>query len=108
MSVASGDVHNDGWADLLILGDHEIIPNLILYSNIGGKRFVRQSLPVSKEIGTVILASLVDLNGDGWMDILFSTYAGQNFIIYNEDFKFQENNVNNSFLVCPLGCDHLL
>lgn len=88
-SIASGDVHNDGWEDLLILGDSEVSPNLILYSNIGGKKFIRQTIPAASD---VILVALVDLNGDGWLDIVYATYNGENFVITNDHGSFTDNN----------------
>lgn len=93
MSIASGDVHNDGWPDLLIMGDHEVRPNLVLYANMGGKEFTRQEIPVPEDITEVILVSLADLNADGWLDIVFATLGGQNFVIYNNQGAFNPENV---------------
>lgn len=94
MSIATADVHHDGWPDILITGDHEIRPNLILYSNIGGQYFVRQSLPIPENIKEVVLVALVDLNGDSWKDIVFSTYGGKNFVIYNHGGDFLKSNLH--------------
>lgn len=88
-SIAAGDVHDDGWEDVLVLGDHETTPNLILFANIGGKKFIRQSLPPAED---VVLVALADLNGDGWLDIVYATYAGENFVIYNNGGEFREEN----------------
>lgn len=88
-SIAAGDVHNDGWEDLLIMGDPEISPNLILFANIGGKKFIRQSLPIADD---VVLVALADLNSDYWLDIIYATYSGENFVIYNDKGEFLESN----------------
>ncbi len=92
MSVAVADVHNDGWADILLMGDHEYKPNIILYANNGGNKFIRQKLPVPDHIKEVILVALVDLNADGWKDIIFTTYKDGDFIIYNEKGEFKKKN----------------
>ncbi|MDH5721731.1 MAG: FG-GAP-like repeat-containing protein [Alphaproteobacteria bacterium] len=89
MSIASGDVHNDGWPDLLVMGDHDVMPNIMLYSNLGGEEFKRQFLPVTADMGMVVLVSLADLNADGWLDIVFATYNGTNYVIYNDKGEFK-------------------
>lgn len=94
MSIASGDVHKDGWPDLLIMGDHEVRPNLVLYANIGGRSFKRQEIPMPENIDEVILASLADLNADGWLDIVFATLNGKNFVIYNDQGAFKQTNLS--------------
>ncbi len=93
MSIASGDVHNDGWPDVLVMGDHEVRPNLILYANIGGENFKRQEIPVPEDIQEVVLVSLIDLNADGWLDIVFATLGGKNFVIYNDQGRFTKENL---------------
>lgn len=93
MSVATGDVHNDGWPDILISGDREVRPNLILYSNIDGRSFKRQIVPIAYPELDVTVVSLVDLNADGWNDIVFSAMGGQSFVIYNDHGNFLSDNI---------------
>ena len=94
MSVAAADVHNDGWPDILLMGDHEIRPNLILYANINGEKFIRQDIPWPKDVeNEAINVALIDLDGDQWKDIVFSTYEGKNYVIYNEEGAFLPQNL---------------
>src|SRR5262249_21621784 len=60
--IASGDVHNDGWVDLLLTSD----TGLSLYANRQGKGFVLQQIdiPALKDF-YVVNAALVDLDNDG-------------------------------------------
>jgi uncharacterized membrane protein YraQ (UPF0718 family) len=82
--VASGDVHNDGWVDLLFASD----AGLSLYANRHGQ-FVEQTIdiPALKDF-YVANAALVDLNNDGWLDIVFSTYRHGTYVIYNREGRF--------------------
>ncbi len=93
MSVATGDVHNDGWPDILMTGDLEVRPNLILYANIAGQHYKRQHIALPTGIDEVILTALADLNGDTWLDIVFATYGGQNYVIYNDNGDFSDKNI---------------
>jgi uncharacterized membrane protein YraQ (UPF0718 family) len=93
MSVAVGDVHKDGWPDILLTGDLEVRPNLILYSNMGGDSFKRQYLPIPDDINEVVLVALSDLNADTWVDVVFATYNGPRYVIFNEEGEFLEENI---------------
>jgi uncharacterized membrane protein YraQ (UPF0718 family) len=87
--IASGDVHNDGWMDILVTSDS----GLSLYANRGG-RFVAQTIdiPALKDF-YVVNAALVDLNNDGWLDIVFSTYRHGTYVIYNQQGRFLPENL---------------
>lgn len=90
MGIASADIHNDGWPDILIAGDKEINPNLILYTNVNGTHFERQYLPnVGGEEAAVVVA-LFDMDGDGWSDVVFTTLDGSLYVIYNDKGHFSE------------------
>jgi hypothetical protein len=85
-TVASGDVHNDGWSDILFTSEL----GLLLYRNNQGRSFVQQRLYMpGLEDKITTNAALVDLNNDGWLDIFVSTYRHGNFMITNHDGRFQ-------------------
>jgi len=87
-SVATGDIHNDGWADILI-SDSGTKQGLELYANLAGKSFVRQEIdyPGLEEL-EIINAALVDIDNDGWLDILFSARRDGLRIIKNSRGDF--------------------
>ena len=85
--IAAGDVHGDGRPDLLLATNGE----LALYANLGGERFARQKIGASELDALYIVgAVLVDLNGDGWLDIYTSSYRAGNYVIYNREGFFDQ------------------
>lgn len=88
--VAAGDVHNDGWVDVVF--NHEMRQGgLSLYANVGGATFRRQRLALG-ELATVpvVTTALVDWDNDGWLDVFFSTYAHGNYVLTNNEGSFEE------------------
>ncbi|MCE7992580.1 MAG: hypothetical protein HEP71_11390 [Roseivirga sp.] len=84
-SIASGDVHGDGWTDILLSSDQ----GLSLYANINGTHFKRQWIDTVQYSGKKIsTAALVDLNNDGWLDIYYTTYMEGNYILFNKNGRF--------------------
>jgi uncharacterized membrane protein YraQ (UPF0718 family) len=84
--IATGDVHNDGWVDVLLTSDEGVY----LYANQQGKKFVPQELDVPELQNLfVVSAALVDLDNDGWLDIYVSTYRDGNHVIYNQGGGFE-------------------
>ncbi|MEM1294581.1 MAG: FG-GAP-like repeat-containing protein, partial [Verrucomicrobiota bacterium] len=87
-SIASGDVHGDGWPDVVTCGDF-MSGGLALFANVGGERFEQQALDLGElESAKVVLTALVDLNNDGWLDVFFSTFEQGIYVIYNKDGQF--------------------
>ena len=86
-AAASGDVHGDGWPDLVFTSD----AGVGLYANVGGERFVRQEVAVEALDGvTVGGAALVDLDGDGALDLYVATVGAGNHVVYNDRGAFTE------------------
>lgn len=88
--IASGDIHNDGWIDILLTSE----AGLSLYANQGGK-YVLQQIDIPQLSGFyVVNAALVDLNNDGWLDIFFSSYRDGNYMIFNREGRFSNENLH--------------
>jgi uncharacterized membrane protein YraQ (UPF0718 family) len=86
--ISSGDVHNDGWMDVLVTSERGVN----LYANTGGS-FIGQAIDVEGLHDVyVVNAALVDINNDGWLDLYYSTYRQGNFLIYNDKGAFTEAN----------------
>lgn len=87
--VASGDIQNDGWQDILFAVENGVL----LYFNEKGKRFSAQKIdiPALSRLNAFIPA-LVDLNNDGWLDIYVATYQQGNYYVLSEKGKFTSKN----------------
>tara|TARA_R110002096_G_scaffold206192_10_gene392405 strand:- start:23205 stop:26396 length:3192 start_codon:yes stop_codon:yes gene_type:complete len=96
-TIASGDVHGDGWPDLLVSGDFNS-GGLALFANLGGKRFLQQSLDLGDLASArVTTASLIDLDNDGWKDIFFSTFDHGIYVIPNREGQFFEKDLSKIY-----------
>jgi hypothetical protein len=84
--IAAGDVHGDGWIDIVLGSDRGVH----LFANRGGEGFVRQALEVP-ELDDLYAANvaLVDLDGDGWLDLFVSAYRQGNHVVYNDGGHFR-------------------
>lgn len=103
--VASGDVHNDGWDDLVVSSQS----GAYLYANRGGT-FEQQSLDLPGiETEFVSNVALVDIDNDGWKDLFYSTYRNGTFVVYNDAGRFsvanrvQLPNHDSAWLSAALG-----
>jgi len=88
--IASGDVHNDGWTDVLLTSEF----GFTLYANNAGKEFLKQrvDIPDLKE-HYVVNAAMVDMNDDGWLDIVYASHRKGVHVAYNEDGKFSGDRI---------------
>ena len=83
--IATGDVHGDGWADVLLTSER----GFSLYANEQGRGFVRQDVDVpGLESMFVVNAALVDLDDDGWLDIVFSAHDSGVKFLKNREGEF--------------------
>lgn len=90
-SLSSGDVDGDGDIDLLIASTYE---GLYLYDNDGTGQFTRRALtlgPLAK--APVFNAALVDITGDGWLDIFVTTYKAGNFLMLSDQGNFAPDRI---------------
>jgi len=87
-SASSGDVHGDGYPDLLMASAHD----LFLYANVNGKSFHRQPLKIPDSL-KIQNAALVDLDNDGWLDVAFSTHQDGNYVKYNRQGHFAHDHI---------------
>lgn len=87
--IAVGDIHVDGWPDIITPTP---LPGLGLsiYANLSGK-FVKQAHKLSSiEQAHVANLALVDLNGDGFKDLLVSTIEQGTYLYFNQNGEFSE------------------
>ena len=83
-SLAAGDVNDDGWPDLAV-GTPD---GVFLYVNVGGK-FVQQQIdfPEMRD-WTICDVALVDLDGDGQLDLYFSAWMHGSHVLFNRGGEF--------------------
>lgn len=86
--VASGDVHNDSWPDVVVSSQS----GAYLYANVGGQ-FEQQELDIPGLHDEFIAnVALVDIDNDGWLDLFYSTYRNGTYLVYNDEGVFSDNN----------------
>ncbi|WP_271079527.1 FG-GAP-like repeat-containing protein [Aurantiacibacter sp. MUD61] len=113
-AVAGGDIHGDGWVDV-ITRRPDGANGLSVYANVDGQ-FVRQAV----ELGPVDEAevhnlALADVDGDGALDLLVSTIMAGDHIFFNDSgtftsgamatFKEGGNDVVSSFGFADMDAD---
>lgn len=83
--ISSGDIDRDGWPDVVAASG----PLVILYMNENGERFRAIEMDVTGiEDLAIFNVALVDINGDGWLDLFGTTYLQGNFMLLNDEGKF--------------------
>lgn len=83
--LAAGDVHGDGHMDVLV----PVRGALMLFANRGDGRFIQQRIDapaLSKQ--HLMNAALVDLDNDGWLDIVTSAWGGGLWWLRNRQGQF--------------------
>ncbi|WP_306131397.1 FG-GAP-like repeat-containing protein [Roseivivax marinus] len=80
-SVASGDLDNDGDADLAISSDEA---TLYLYENDGAGRFSRIDVDLGPLNGLAVFNTIIaDIDNDGWRDLVLASYRDGNWLWKN-------------------------
>ena len=82
--TAAGDINGDGWPDVAVGTNFGVF----LYGNLGG-HFVLQEIDFLPMRGWIIsVVSLVDLDGDGALDLFFCTWMQGCHILFNRGGSF--------------------
>lgn len=91
-AMAAGDIHGDGWPDLIVQRPIHAT-GLSVYANIAG-RFQLQALDLGPvDDRRVMNLALADLNNDGALDLFVSTLLGGDYVFYNTGGTFSAENM---------------
>jgi uncharacterized membrane protein YraQ (UPF0718 family) len=86
-SLAAGDVNDDGWPDVAVGTPFGVF----LYINVGG-RFELQNVDFREMRSWLICdVALVDLDGDGSLDLYFSAWNHGSHILFNRGGEFSKS-----------------
>jgi len=83
--ISSGDINRDGWPDIVSANASLVV----VHMNQNGERFTPLEIDVTGQDDTAIFnIALVDINGDGWLDIFGTTYLQGNFFLLSDEGQF--------------------
>ncbi len=83
--IASGDIDRDGWPDVVSASG----PLIHIYLNQNGQTFRPIAMDITGMDDLAIFnVALVDIDGDGWLDLFGTTYLKGNFILINQQGQF--------------------
>jgi len=85
--IASGDINRDGWPDIVSANG----PLISIFMNQDGQRFERIEVDVTGDkYAAIFNVALVDLNGDGWLDLFGTSYLDGNFYLLSDNGTFSK------------------
>ncbi len=85
-SLATGDIDRDGDIDLVIAST---AVGLYVYDNDGTGQFTRRALALGPLTDAAVFnAVLVDIDNDGWLDVVIATYREGTVWLRNKNGKF--------------------
>lgn len=83
--LAAGDVHGDGHVDVLV----PVHGALMLFANLGDGRFRQQRIDAPALVNQHLLnAALVDVDNDGWLDVVAAAWGGGLWWLRNREGRF--------------------
>lgn len=84
--IASGDINNDLWPDLVLASEH----GALLYKNVGGRFELIDIDQGELHSKNLFIVALVDVDNDGNQDLFASTYDSGNYLLMNLGNGFQK------------------
>ena len=91
--ISSGDINRDGWPDVVSANGSQIG----IFMNQDGQRFERLEVDITGDNDSAIFnVALVDLNGDGWLDLFGTSYLDGNFYVLSDNGAFTKSSLQKA------------
>ena len=86
-SLAAGDINDDGWPDVAVGTPFGVF----LYANLGGKFELQEVDFPAMRSWRICDVALVDLDGDGALDLYFSAWMHGSHVLFNRGGSFSRS-----------------